>query len=159
MQQITNNPAIFILLIAAIVGIILSVYCLVLIRQLNKLKTLFFSGAKAGDLETIIENLGLQQQSLANEQAHTASQVAKLFEQTSFAIQKVGLVRFNPFDDGGGNFSFTLAILDAHNTGIIVTSMYGRQQNRIYTKRVDQGISETELTDEEHQAIKEANSK
>ena len=71
----------------------------------------------------------------------------------------VGLIRFNPFNDGGGNFSFALALLDAHNTGVIITSMYGREQNRVYTKKIVEGECENQLTDEEIQAIELANSK
>ena len=74
-------------------------------------------------------------------------------------MQKVGVVRFNPFDDGGGNFSFSLALLDGHDNGVIITSMYGRQQNRIYTKKISQGASETALTEEEQQAMQEATAK
>ncbi len=157
MQQLTNSPVTFVILILAIVAIILSIYSLLLIRQLSKLKSLFFSGTRAGNLETVIEGLQLNQQTLSEEQSHTAAQVAQLFEQTSYAIQKVGLVRFNPFDDGGGNFSFSLALLDNRNNGVIITSMYGRQQNRIYSKKINAGVSESALTKEEQQAITEAN--
>jgi hypothetical protein len=68
-------------------------------------------------------------------------------------------VRFNPFNDGGGNFSFSLALLDSHNTGIIITSMYGREQNRIYTKKIEDGKSDSPLNEEEKQAVEKANSK
>ena len=57
------------------------------------------------------------------------------------------------------NFSFSLVLLDAHNTGVVITSMYGREQNRIYTKKITNGKSDTALTDEEQQAIEIANSK
>lgn len=106
-----------------------------------------------------MHDLTQNQQDLAEEQATTAGQLAMLQEHSTFAIQKLGVVRFNPFNDGGGNFSFSLALLDAHNTGVIITSMYGRQQNRMYTKKITNGTSESPLTEEEEQAIAQAGTK
>lgn len=157
MQQISSNPIVFLTLIISLVAIILAIYSLVLIRQFNRLKTVFFSGSAAVNLESVIEHLSLGVQTLSDEQAHTANQLAKLYEHSTFATQKVGLIRFNPFNDGGGNFSFSLALLDGHDTGVIITSMYGREQNRIYTKKVVRGGSDAPLTEEEQQAITEAN--
>ena len=81
------------------------------------------------------------------------SQLKQLRQDFGFAVQKVGLVRFNPFADGGGNFSFCLALLDSHNTGAIITSMHGREQNRVYSKKIIRGQSEIQLTGEEQQAF------
>ena len=93
------------------------------------------------------------------QQAILEQTLLQLKNDSTFATQKIGLVRFNPFGDGGGNFSFCLALLDAHNSGVVITSMHGRQQNRIYSKRLLNGQSEVQLTDEEEQAIREANEK
>jgi Protein of unknown function (DUF4446) len=68
-------------------------------------------------------------------------------------------VRFNPFADGGGNFSFSLALLNDYNTGVIITSMHGRQQNRIYAKKIEKGKCDIQLTEEEQQSILIANTK
>ena len=71
-------------------------------------------------------------------------------------IQKVGLVRFNPFKELGGDHSFSLAILDAHDSGIIITSLHTRDRTRVYLKDIKKGKSEFELSDEERKALASA---
>jgi len=71
-------------------------------------------------------------------------------------IQKVALIRFNPFQESGGDLSFSLAILDAQNTGLVVTSHYTRDNNRVYAKPVKEGVSSYTLSEEEKEAIKKA---
>lgn len=117
------------------------------------MKKIFFSGAQAQNLESVIYAL---KNELKTNMDRTNLLEKKLFDlrnSTTFAVQKVGLVRFNPFDDGGGNFSFSLALLDAHNCGVVMTSIHGRQQNRIYTKKIEKGKSDIQLSEEEEQAI------
>ncbi len=72
------------------------------------------------------------------------------------SIQKVGLIRYNPFRDTGSNQSFSIAFLDKKENGLIITSLYGREGMRIYTKPIVSGESEYQLTDEEKEAIKKA---
>lgn len=113
----------------------------------------FFAGKNAGDLEEVIKRLQTAMSLSREQQTSLEASLKNLSHNTSFAMQKLGLVRFNPFDDGGGNFSFSLALLDLHDTGVIITSMHGRQQNRIYTKTIQNGRCEIPLTEEEQQAI------
>jgi hypothetical protein len=68
-------------------------------------------------------------------------------------LQKIAVVRFNPFNETGGNQSFSLAILDGNDYGIVITSLFSRNENRVYSKPIKNGISEFTLTDEEKQAI------
>lgn len=72
-------------------------------------------------------------------------------------IQKVGIVRFNPFADTGGDQSFVLAILDGLETGIVLTSLHNRGVTRWYVKNVKEGKGiHHELSEEEILAIREA---
>lgn len=68
-------------------------------------------------------------------------------------IQKVGLVKFNPFNETGGDHSFSLALLDGHKNGIIITSLHTRERTRLYVKDVSSGKSKIELSDEEKKAL------
>ncbi|MBI3485975.1 DUF4446 family protein [Candidatus Daviesbacteria bacterium] len=70
--------------------------------------------------------------------------------------QKVGLLRYNPYKDVGGDQSFTLAILNGLGTGFIMTSLHTRVGTRIYTKPVLEGICELQLSVEEKQVLKQA---
>ena len=68
-------------------------------------------------------------------------------------IQRIGFVKFNPFADMGGDHSFSLALLDAKNTGIILTGLHTRDRTRIYIKEVKEGKSKIELSEFEKKAI------
>lgn len=75
---------------------------------------------------------------------------------TRLALQKVGMVRFNPFQDSGGDQSFAIALLDQGGSGIVISSLHGRAETRIFAKQVVNGRSTHSLSDEEQQAIKAA---
>jgi Protein of unknown function (DUF4446) len=70
------------------------------------------------------------------------------------AFQRVGLVRFNPFEDTGGNQSFALALLDAREDGFVISSLHSRSATRFYAKAVVGGWPEAALSDEEAEAVK-----
>jgi hypothetical protein len=70
------------------------------------------------------------------------------------AYQRVGLVRFNPFEDTGGNQSFALALLDGRGTGFVVSSLHARSGTRVYGKSVTSGVAESTLSDEESEAVR-----
>lgn len=74
-------------------------------------------------------------------------------------VQKIGVVRFNPFSNTGGDQSFALALLDGGDSGIVILSLHGREGTRIYIKPIKGGRSLYELSREEKQAIEEAKDK
>jgi hypothetical protein len=81
----------------------------------------------------------------------------KLKTDGSSHIQKIGLVRFNPFKETGGDQSFILALVDADNTGVVISSLHTRTGTRWYAKSVVKGQgSEYELSDDERKALKGA---
>ena len=72
------------------------------------------------------------------------------------SLGRVGLVRFNPFEDTGGNQSFALALLDGHGDGFVVSSLHSRTGTRLYAKAIAAGASETALSEEESGALRQA---
>ena len=81
----------------------------------------------------------------------------KMVEEISkISIQKVGFLRFNPFQDTGGDNSFVLAMLDQKNDGIILSSLYTRGGVRVYGKQIQNGQSKHQLSEEEKRVIREA---
>jgi hypothetical protein len=72
------------------------------------------------------------------------------------ALGRVGLVRYNPFEDTGGAQSFALAILDGTGSGFVITSLHARTGTRIYAKSIAAGKAEAALSDEEADALKRA---
>jgi hypothetical protein len=100
------------------------------------------SSEAISDLRAKIEKLSEQQR----EQALSLSN----------CIQKIGLVRFNAFDDVGGEQSFALVLLNGNGDGIAVSSLYGRQDSRLYAKGIVNGEGERPLSDEERRALQQA---
>jgi len=82
--------------------------------------------------------------------------VEKISQKSKASVQKVGMVRYNPFSDVGGDQSFSIALLDGENNGIVITSLFSRDGNRVYGKSVKNGKSEYSLSSEEKKAIEKA---
>lgn len=71
-------------------------------------------------------------------------------------IQKVAIMRYKAFEDVGSDLSFSIAMLDDKNDGVILTGIYGRQESTTYAKPVDKGISRYDLSEEELYVLNEA---
>ena len=75
---------------------------------------------------------------------------------TQRTIQKVGVIRYNPFSDTGGDQSFAIALLDSLGNGVVLSSLHSRTDTRVFAKPVQSGRSKFQLSDEEQDAIKKA---
>jgi hypothetical protein len=137
----------------------LAIWSAISLRSLEKLRQNFFAGSQGQNLEKTLNSISQDLKDSKQQQELIKGHMERLYDELGFAVQKVGMLRFNPFADGGGNFSFCLALLDSHNSGVIITSLHGREQNRIYAKKISKGKAESKLTDEENQAIALANTK
>jgi len=85
-----------------------------------------------------------------------SGELENLKKEGRFSIQKIGIVRFNPFSEVGSDQSFSIALLDGNNDGVVITSIYTREGNRVYGKSIESGLSKYSLSDEEKAAIEEA---
>jgi Protein of unknown function (DUF4446) len=72
------------------------------------------------------------------------------------SVRRVGVLRYDAFEDVGGRLSFSCALLDEHGTGVVLTSINGRQETRVYAKPVTHGQSTYNLSREEEEAIRQA---
>src|SRR5439155_24411397 len=77
-----------------------------------------------------------------------------LEQRTRGSLQHIGLVRFNPFEDTGSDQSFAIALLDDRRDGIVVSSLHGRANTRVFAKPVENGTSRHTLSSEEADAIR-----
>lgn len=93
---------------------------------------------------------------VAAELDELAARSAVLEANAQRAFQRVGLVRFNPFEDTGGNQSFALALLDADGDGFVVSSLHARTGTRVYAKALMGGRAEGALSNEETEALRRA---
>jgi hypothetical protein len=89
--------------------------------------------------------------------ANLAKDLELIKQENKLSIKKVGMVRFNPFSNAGGDQSFSVALLDSSNNGVVITSLYAQDGNRVYGKPIENCISKYSLSEEEKQAIKMAN--
>jgi len=140
------GPGILVILIAILIAQVLSLK--------RRLYFLFQKGDK--NLEEILKEQfkRLEQQEEKLEQVLEDIAELKRISQKSF--QKIGVVRFNPFREVGGDQSFSIALLDANNDGFVITSHYGRESNRVYAKSILKGKSQYSLSREEQEAIEKA---
>ncbi len=155
---ITENQEIIIAVLVAVVLLLLALFAYLFLEtsKLKKNARILFSGKKAADLEEII--LGQVEKSKEIENGIIALKDAdqRILSQLSYAVQKVGMLRFNPFGEVGGNQSFAVALLDNHDSGVIMLSLYSRDGVRIYAKPIKEGKSEYQLSKEEEEALQMA---
>lgn len=71
-------------------------------------------------------------------------------------LQKVAVIRYNPFSDTGGDQSFAIALLDSLGNGVVLSSLHSRTDTRVFAKPVQSGRSRYQLSDEEQEAVKKA---
>ncbi len=142
---------------AAAVSAGLAVYAIIWVKRLHDLRTEFSYENQAENLEEIINRLVKKIKSLEQNNLRHNQELQSLDENLGLAVQKIGVHRFNALADEGGSLSFTVALLNRNNTGLVITSMHGRQHNRVYSKPVENGGSSFQLSEEEQKAIKNAN--
>lgn len=114
-------------------------------------------GLKEKNFKSIIENL-LKDVDVAKKDIDGLQLYCDKIQRDGLLhIQKIGLVRFNPFKDTGGDQSFVLSLVDGNDTGVIISGLYARTGTRWYAKKIVKGKSvEHQLSEEEKESLKEA---
>jgi len=118
-------------------------------RFFNKLT----ENVEGKELKAVLKKLLKNQKDTEKVIKEIKKELVFLTEDGKLHVQKTGLVRFNPFREIGGDHSFSLAILDGKDTGIVVTGLHTRERTRIYAKTINKGESRLDLSDEEKKAI------
>lgn len=116
----------------------------------------FLKGKDGQSLEPLLAKHG----AVIEEQARAIGDLVKATEYLHRALQsavrKVTFERYNPFPGLGGNQSFTFVLLNAHNTGIVMTSLHNREGTRVYAKAIRDGTPLQQLSDEEARVLSNA---
>ncbi len=145
-----------ILLIGTGAALIAAIICL---WQVSVLRRRFTSALSNQDGDSIEQTLGAHLKRVEAVDKHLGQldqAYKRLADSGSLASQKISIVRFNPFGDTGGDQSFVLAVLDAHNSGYVLTSIHGREGTRVYVKPIDYAKSKYPLSVEEKKALSQA---
>ncbi|HJY99057.1 MAG TPA: DUF4446 family protein [Patescibacteria group bacterium] len=139
-----------------LVPLILGIWLLILSIVVWRLFALFNKltrGVEVTDIKKVLEKVLDREEINKADIAEAVKRIGRLEEEGKVHIQKVGLSRFNPFKELGGDHSFSLAILDANDSGIIITSLHTRDRTRVYMKDVKKGESNFELSADEKKAL------
>jgi len=119
---------------------------------LNRAKTLFSDKGK-GNLAETLEKYLSDVKEVEDHCFKLDEEAKKIKEMAEQSLQKVGVVRYNPFGDVGGNQSFSLCLLDKSENGFVISSIHSREGTRVYSKPVSKGVSDYNLSEEEKKAI------
>jgi hypothetical protein len=148
-------------LIAALVLLVLVLVVAVvfLARRTRRIDARLAGLTRGGDgvsLEAMLGSRLDKVDDVSRELDELAARMAILEGAQRRAFQRVGLVRYNPFEETGGNQSFALALLDAAGDGWVLSSLHARSGTRVYAKAIKAGRGDAALSDEETAAIQQA---
>ena len=152
----TNMEAIIsVCLILTFLLLLFNLFLFFKYRKIKKLSNDFFSGKNGKDLERVIQVQKKQIIKLEENIKELFDGYEKIYKIALKGLQKVGIVRYNPFNDIGGNQSFVIALLDGGKSGLIITSLHTREGTRIFSKTIFNGKALSgQLTEEEQRAVK-----
>lgn len=155
MEEFLNNNLILLSVLLA-VFVILVILLLIWVLLLRKKMKIFLKGAKVMDVEEVVTEQTKIIKEIKKEIKKLRDWNKDLQKICDISITKVGVVRFNPFRDTGGDQSFAIALLDSNNSGVVLSSLYTREGTRVYTKPIEKGMSRYHLSKEEEEAIEKA---
>lgn len=138
----------------------LLIMLIVLVRQTRLLRRyrVLLKGKTGQDLEELILRQQTAVEAIRQGHIDLAQRLDRVESEARNHVQRVGVIRFNAFPDTGSDLSFAVALLDANDDGVVVSSLYGRHESRVYAKPIKHGQSSYVLTEEEQQALAAARS-
>ena len=158
---IADNMAFITLTMAAIIFLLL-ILTINLTLELSKMRARYkkmMSGVEGDNLERMLLRQIDDTRKVEEENRKLQDEDRRLDELLQTAITRVAAVRFCAFEDMGSDLSYAVAMLDAHDNGVIFSSIFGREDSRSYVKPVVNGHSSYTLTAEEEKVLKEAMAK
>ncbi|HHV28538.1 MAG TPA: DUF4446 family protein [Clostridium sp.] len=149
----------FILVANTVIILILLIALLIInskLKKLNKKYKKFMNGSDNKNIEQLLmDNINLTNDvTLKNKEIE--NRVSCLERNLQHCVQKVGVIRYNAFDDVGSDLSFSIALLDDYDNGVVISGIYSRESSTTYAKKIVNGTSKYVLSAEELQAISES---
>lgn len=142
-----------ILIIVVLLLIIIMIINIVQNKKLKKRYQAFMTGSDASNLEELIVSRLDQIDNLINSDQENRKKMEKILSNMELTYQKVGMVKYDAFNEMGGKLSFTLALLNNKNDGFIINAMHSREGCYTYIKEILSGNSIIILSDEEKEAL------
>ncbi|NCC16159.1 MAG: DUF4446 family protein [Clostridia bacterium] len=160
-MELLQDYIIYILLGLGIAVLVLFSLCIILFDKIKKQKKKydFFMGANrrpSHNLEMKIEEYYQTSKEIEEKYAKLLDMVTDMDKTMKSNIQKVGMVRYNPFEEMGGNLCFALALLDGEDNGVVLNGIHSRTGSFTYAKPIQMGVSIYMLSEEEIKAVQMA---
>jgi len=147
-------------MIAPVLEAVFLIWLVIITLVIFKLRNHYYgliSRTKKEKIDDILDSLLSHEEKIEMEIEKIKKEIKDEIADSRLHIQKIGLVRFNPFERVGGEQSFIVAFVDKENSGITLNFIYTREGIRVYTKRVKEGKGvEYELSEEEKKAIEKS---
>lgn len=157
--RIIGNQQPYIIIGLLAINLILLILIIILFKALGKLEQRyrrFMRGSKDKNIEELI-TLYLDK---VEEGRSIAEEVKTMYDSMELrlkdCIQKVAVIRYKAFENVGSDLSFSIALLNYSNDGVIITGIYGRNESTTYAKPIDKGISRYDLSEEELKVLNQA---
>ncbi len=150
-----------VILLGSIAAILILILILTIINSVkiksvnNKYKRLMTSQT-CSNLEEIIDDCISKTVNIEKQNLDMINSMNKIQEELTSCVQKVSVVRYNAFEDTGSDLSYSVALLDANDSGVVFTSIYSRDSSTTYSKPIINGKSKYPLSVEEIKAINDA---
>jgi hypothetical protein len=157
--SVIQNYQIYIVIALTALVILLLILVIICFKSLGSLEKRYrklMRGADNQNIEEAINNYMNKIDAVEKEGQLIKRLYGNMDSKLKGCIQKISLVRYRAFEDIGSDQSFSVALLDEMNNGIILTGIFGRSESTTYAKPVDRGISRYELSQEETQVLREA---
>ncbi len=145
----------YLLVIMAILVFILStsIYNTIKIRSLTKKYNRFISSFEGTNIEKSLESYAQRVEEVSSQVFKLENHCNQIDRTLIKCIQKVGMVRYNAFQDVGSDLSFAIALLDSNDDGVVINGIYSRDSSSTYAKPIAKGKSKYTLSVEELQAL------
>jgi hypothetical protein len=149
------HTALFITILGAllILNIILSIVLWQAFVRTKKMVRRFKSIHVTADLEAVYQNTLEAVEDMKKDVVRQQHIIDEMAELLSRKVSTARIMRYNAFSETGSDLSFSVALLDDHEDGVVVSSIYGREDSRVYAKPVEAGESTYPLTEEEAEVL------
>lgn len=125
-------------------------------KEIVRRSKILFSGKISGNLGKTVEEYLKNVKEVEDHCFTLDTELKKIRQMAEDGMHKFGFIRYNPFGDVGGNQSFSLCLLDEKEDGFVISSIHSRDGTRVYSKQVEKGVSDYNLSEEEVIAIERA---
>ncbi len=154
-----NEYSIFIIIGLAVITLLLFIITMVLLASVKKLEKKYrkmMRGVNNKNLEQALNNNLDNIEKALNKSQEAINECKNISQELKGCVNKVAIMRYKAFEDVGSDLSFSIAILDSYNDGVIITGIYSRHDSTTYAKPIDKGISRYDLSEEELHVLNEA---